>query len=104
MCAKRLQGIVSAFVYSTAKKFKYRFQYSSHMIPHPAKAYKGGEDAIFVSDNVLVVADGVGGWADHGIDPGKYSKKLCEIMGKKVKSDFEKYIDNPQDLLSNSMK
>lgn len=47
------------------------------MIPHPEKAYKGGEDALFVSDNLIVVADGVGGWADQGVDPGLYSKKLC---------------------------
>ena len=25
----------------------------------------------------LAVADGVGGWAEHGVDPGKYSKELC---------------------------
>ena len=26
---------------------------------------------------LLAVADGVGGWNDHGIDPAKYSKELC---------------------------
>lgn len=59
------------------------------MIPHPEKAYKGGEDA-FYADNTylyvfiytyiyrfLAVADGVGGWASHGVDPAKYSKELC---------------------------
>lgn len=39
---------------------------------------KGGEDAVFVSKNVLVVADGVGSWKDWGVDPGIYSKKLIE--------------------------
>ena len=39
---------------------------------------------MFASDNVLVVADGVGGWADQGVDPGLYSKKLCQIIGKKI--------------------
>ncbi len=34
------------------------------MIPHPEKAHKGGEDAIFTHEKMLVVADGVGGWAD----------------------------------------
>jgi protein phosphatase PTC7 len=33
-----------------------------------------------VSKQVLVVADGVGGWADSGIDPGLYSKKLVQII------------------------
>jgi len=32
------------------------------------------------SKQVLVVADGVGGWADSGIDPGLYSKRLVKIM------------------------
>lgn len=58
----------------------YRFRHGSSMIPHPDKAAKGGEDACFASDNVIAVADGVGGWADYGIDPGLYSKKLCKIM------------------------
>lgn len=56
----------------------------SFMIPHPDKKLKGGEDACFVSkwypilnNSVLAVADGVGGWNDHGIDPAKYSRKLC---------------------------
>jgi serine/threonine protein phosphatase PrpC len=29
---------------------------------------------------VLIVADGVGGWADSGVDPALYSKKLVKIM------------------------
>lgn len=51
------------------------------MIPHPSKAAKGGEDAIFVDDNLLVVADGVGGWAQYGVDPGIFSRKLCKLIG-----------------------
>ncbi len=47
------------------------------MIPHPQKAHKGGEDALFANEKFLVVADGVGGWATYGIDPGKYSKEFC---------------------------
>ena len=50
-----------------------------HIIPHPEKAYKGGEDAGMESDKYLCVADGVGGWASHGIDPGLYSKKLIAL-------------------------
>lgn len=46
------------------------------MIPHPEKAYKGGEDAAYVDPGVLVVADGVGGWASRGVDPAIYSKNL----------------------------
>ena len=36
------------------------------MIPHPAKADRGGEDAFFICDQgfAMGVADGVGGWAE----------------------------------------
>ena len=47
------------------------------MIPHPDKAYSGGEDAYFANNQLLIVADGVGGWADYGVDPGFYSRFLC---------------------------
>jgi protein phosphatase PTC7 len=33
------------------------------VIPHPEKKDKGGEDAYYVSDRVIAVADGVGGWS-----------------------------------------
>lgn len=48
----------------------------SKIIPHPEKAHKGGEDACFTTSQVVGLADGVGGWAEHGVDPGLYSKKL----------------------------
>ena len=54
------------------------------MIPHPEKAYKGGEDACFCNNQLLCVTDGVGGWADHGVDPGLYSKELV----KHIESNF----------------
>jgi len=37
---------------------------------------KGGEDAWTASSNLIVVSDGVGGWANHGVDPGLFSKQL----------------------------
>lgn len=45
-------------------------------VPHPDKAYKGGEDAVFAAKNILVIADGVSGWSQMGIDSGIYSRKL----------------------------
>jgi serine/threonine protein phosphatase PrpC len=39
---------------------------------------KGGEDAYYIEDKILVVADGVGGWNSQGIDPAKYAKELCQ--------------------------
>ena len=53
------------------------FNYANRIIPHPDKIQKGGEDAIYSDEKILVVADGVGGWNDVGIDPGLYSDELC---------------------------
>lgn len=44
------------------------------MRPHDDKLDKGGEDAFAAHKNFLAVADGVGGWARHGIDPGHFSR------------------------------
>lgn len=50
------------------------------MKPHPDKVAKGGEDAYYVAENKmsLGVADGVGGWADIGVDAGEYSRMLMD--------------------------
>lgn len=50
------------------------------MIPHPDKKSKGGEDAAYVDEGILVVADGVGGWAARGVDPAIYSNKLVRSV------------------------
>lgn len=54
------------------------FVHKSVIIPHDDKIHRGGEDAASTSDRFLVVADGVGGWARHGVNPGLYSKMLTE--------------------------
>jgi len=35
---------------------------------------------MFADKQLLAVMDGVGGWAEHGIDPALYSKKLATII------------------------
>ena len=50
------------------------------IFPHFAKRHKGGEDAAAIDKRLLAVADGVGGWADSGVDPAIYSKKLCALI------------------------
>lgn len=59
---------------------KMRLDSAVVMIPHPQKADRGGEDAFFISDSGMAVgvADGVGGWAEVGVDPGLYSRELME--------------------------
>ena len=48
------------------------------------KVAKGGEDAFGVSEcrQLLSVADGVGGWDRHGIDPAKFSKELVSLINQ----------------------
>jgi hypothetical protein len=47
-------------------------------IPHDDKKFKGGEDAWTTCDKMIAVADGVGGWANRGVDPGLFAKQLCK--------------------------
>jgi protein phosphatase PTC7 len=65
-----------------------------------------GEDAFFMakiarSDRHVVfgLADGVGGWRDSGIDPGRYSHGLCRYMALKThRPDAERDL-KPRNLL-----
>jgi len=52
-------------------------------LPHPDKEETGGEDAHFIcsEEQAIGVADGVGGWADLGVNSGYYSR---ELMSKSV--------------------
>ncbi|KAK6938792.1 PPM-type phosphatase-like domain, partial [Dillenia turbinata] len=47
-------------------------------LPHPDKEVTGGEDAHFicVDEHAIGVADGVGGWADLGVDAGQFAREL----------------------------
>lgn len=63
-------------------------------IPHPAKG-NVGEDAHFCIDNAVGVADGVGGWAAHGIDAGEYARQLVGHM----KNAFEAGTKDPVEIM-----
>jgi protein phosphatase PTC7 len=60
--------------------------------PKFEKRYKGGEDALVVSKDrrMLSVCDGVGGWGELDVDPGLFSKHLCQTMGDLYDSEPEK--------------
>ena len=62
-------------------------------IPHDPYVEREGEDAWAVSSNLLVVADGVGGWEERGIDAGLFSRALV----KDIKANVDK---NPDEALS----
>jgi serine/threonine protein phosphatase PrpC len=59
---------------SPPPSFPVRFLAAGTCLSHPEK--KRGEDAYFASARALGVADGVGGWAEKGIDAGEYARAL----------------------------
>ena len=63
------------------------------------KKEKGGEDAYLASSNLLVVADGVGGWESQGVDPGLYSRALIRNIKSLYTSNPAKYNAHPKQLL-----
>lgn len=71
------------------------------LIPHPAKEDKGGEDAFFISSCGLYmgVADGVGGWAEVGVDPGLYSRELMAAAAAAASNLSKPGPEAPQQLL-----
>mmetsp|Transcript_20680 Transcript_20680/g.20421 ORF Transcript_20680/g.20421 Transcript_20680/m.20421 type:complete len:135 (+) Transcript_20680:2-406(+) len=80
-------------------------------IPHMEKRHKGGEDAYCTSDTMVAVADGVGGWADSGVDPALYSRRLCLNIKDRYLKDRDKGIDaihstlnNPKELLTRAVE
>ncbi|KAM0026882.1 putative protein-serine/threonine phosphatase [Helianthus debilis subsp. tardiflorus] len=67
----------------------------SSYLPHPDKEATGGEDAHFicVDEQVIGVADGVGGWADVGINAGLYSRSLMSNSVKAIQEEPKDGID-----------
>eukprot|EP00475_Leptophrys_vorax_P015432 TRINITY_DN21778_c0_g1_i1.p1 TRINITY_DN21778_c0_g1~~TRINITY_DN21778_c0_g1_i1.p1 ORF type:complete len:410 (-),score=2.38 TRINITY_DN21778_c0_g1_i1:239-1468(-) len=75
---------------------------ASKMIPHPAKVAKGGEDAVLVSDvgaGVIAVADGVGGWAEDGVDPALYSNEFVGHLNDLLEGAQDQSELEPRELL-----
>lgn len=67
----------------------------SFYLPHPDKVEKGGEDAHFIceEEGVIGVADGVGGWADVGVDAGEYARQLMSHSVSAIQEDSEGLVD-----------
>jgi protein phosphatase PTC7 len=74
----------------------YRFAHKTIIIPHDQKKFRGGEDAASTTSEMLVVADGVGGWANKGVNPGLYSRKLT----KTITSEYLKLSPAEQDTIN----
>ncbi|KAG0496911.1 hypothetical protein HPP92_001602 [Vanilla planifolia] len=69
-------------------------------LPHPDKEETGGEDAHFICEDeqAIGVADGVGGWADLGVDSGQYAKELMHNSVSAIR-DEPKGLINPSRVL-----
>ncbi|GMH07438.1 hypothetical protein Nepgr_009278 [Nepenthes gracilis] len=66
----------------------------THLIPHPNKVEKGGEDAFFVSSCggvIIGVADGVSGWAEKNVDPALFSRELLYNAASLVRDEEVNY-------------
>ncbi|XP_050205941.1 probable protein phosphatase 2C 55 [Mercurialis annua] len=64
-------------------------------MPHPDKEATGGEDAHFICEEqqIIGVADGVGGWAEVGVNAGEYSRELMSNSVSAIKDEPEGSID-----------
>ncbi|CAI9281715.1 unnamed protein product [Lactuca saligna] len=64
-------------------------------LPHPEKEETGGEDAHFIcsDEQAIGVADGVGGWADLGIDAGKYARELMSNSVNAIQDEPKGSVD-----------
>lgn len=64
-------------------------------LPHPDKEERGGEDAHFICEDeqAIGVADGVGGWADVGINAGEYSRELMSNSVSAIQEELKGSID-----------
>ncbi|CAH9084716.1 unnamed protein product [Cuscuta epithymum] len=75
------------------------------LFPHPSKAFTGGEDAYFMTDqNWLGIADGVGQWSLEGIYPGVYSRELMEHCEKVILQCGSDFRTDPKAVLELSME
>ncbi|MED6146673.1 hypothetical protein PIB30_036751 [Stylosanthes scabra] len=64
-------------------------------LPHPDKEETGGEDAHFIcsEEHAIGVADGVGGWADSGVNAGFYSRELMSHSVDAIQEEPKGSID-----------
>ncbi|XVE66525.1 hypothetical protein DITRI_Ditri08aG0086100 [Diplodiscus trichospermus] len=83
---------------STAGFFLYS---GAALLPNPAKAFAGGEDAYFIAcQKWLGVADGVGQWSLEGISVGLYAKELMGNCEKIVSDRNGVQISDPVEVLN----
>ncbi|RZR80577.1 hypothetical protein BHM03_00006612 [Ensete ventricosum] len=78
---------------AVGKRRPLKMKAGSYYIPHMRKLK--GEDAHFICEReqVVGVADGVGGWAKLGIDAGVYARELMSHAEQAVRASPEGFVD-----------
>lgn len=73
----------------------FKLNSGSCYLPHPDKEETGGEDAHFICPNgqAIGVADGVGGWADFGVDAGQYARELMSNSASAIQEEPKGSVD-----------
>jgi hypothetical protein len=66
----------------------YALKSQASMLPHPDKKKTGGEDAYFVHKYAVGVSDGVGGWAETGVNPALFSRALVKGAEQSLQAGF----------------
>mmetsp|Transcript_56736 Transcript_56736/g.99207 ORF Transcript_56736/g.99207 Transcript_56736/m.99207 type:complete len:354 (+) Transcript_56736:50-1111(+) len=72
---------MSDFISPAASGRSLRLDFAAACLPHPDKVKRGGEDGYFAcpSSSSFGIADGVGGWACTGVDPGAFARHLLRF-------------------------
>lgn len=105
-CFTQLKNEMSRKKFSSSFNFssKHKFKFGAVKVPHFSKKDKGGEDAYAAAEEMICVADGVGGWNDHGVDPSKYSNELCQNVKQQYTKNYLKYHSTPKNIFIDAAK
>ncbi|CAK8996313.1 unnamed protein product [Durusdinium trenchii] len=109
-CGARQERCFSDFITASDEGTgRLRLAFAAACLPHPEKVEKGGEDGYFAcpARRAFGVADGVGGWADNGVDPGLFARRLLQLCleGIEEQSDLhEALLEATQRILKEKLE
>ncbi|KAK9669995.1 hypothetical protein RND81_13G169100 [Saponaria officinalis] len=91
----RDEQLVKSADTSACKHVDLKLKSGSYYLPHPEKVKTGGEDAHFICEEkqVIGVADGVGGWAEVGVDAGFYARLLMSNSVTAIEEESKGSVD-----------
>ena len=96
---KMITDISTNLIETITAPSQFKFLTGLYLIPQPQKANHWGEDAVFYSDTLLSVADGVGGWSTQGVDAANYSRCLIDNIRNLHETQTHVYAKQPKKLI-----